>query len=67
MNKKEKNLYFLLSKNKQDKEENSFEKSKSEDCLKAKQNSSFNDDEPIEEITPPPIPPLPVNYQRSDG
>lgn len=42
------------------------ELSKSENCLNFKQK-------PIEyvdrddDMTPPPVPPLPVNYQRSDG
>ncbi|XP_055677351.1 F-actin-monooxygenase Mical isoform X1 [Lutzomyia longipalpis] len=38
------------------------ERSKSEDCLKADWRNRRSEDE----LTPPPIPPLPLNYQRSD-
>lgn len=38
------------------------ERSKSASCLKTSQKLSFADKE-----MPPPIPPLPLNYQRSDG
>lgn len=37
------------------------ERSKSVVCLKNQQNSLAEREEP------PPIPPLPLNYQRSDG
>lgn len=44
------------------------ERSKSDNCLKEMVNvNSFNSVDISEEITPPPIPPLPTNYQRSDG
>lgn len=47
----------------------STELSKSENCLSAKHRSKSIDqpDSAREELTPPPVPPLPVNYQRSDG
>jgi hypothetical protein len=42
----------------------SSERSKSVSCLKSPQKSpTINEKESI----PPPIPPLPLNYQRSDG
>lgn len=43
------------------------ELSKSENCLIAKHKSIDQPDSAREELTPPPVPPLPVNYQRSDG
>lgn len=43
------------------------ELSKSENCLSAKHKSVDQPDSSREELTPPPVPPLPVNYQRSDG
>lgn len=43
------------------------ELSKSENCLSAKRKSIDQPDSACEELTPPPVPPLPVNYQRSDG
>lgn len=47
----------------------SAELSKSENCLSAKHKSIDQPDSAREELTPPPVPPLPVNYQlqRSDG
>lgn len=45
----------------------SAELSKSENCLSAKRKSIDHVDNAREELTPPPVPPLPVNYQRSDG
>lgn len=47
----------------------SAELSKSENCLSAKRKSIDQPDSTHEELTPPPVPPLPVNYQlqRSDG
>lgn len=47
----------------------SAELSKSENCLSAKRKSIDQPDSAREELTPPPVPPLPVNYQlqRSDG
>lgn len=43
------------------------ELSKSENCLFAKHRAVDQTDSAREELTPPPVPPLPVNYQRSDG
>lgn len=45
----------------------STELSKSENCLSAKHKSIDHTDSARDELTPPPVPPLPVNYQRSDG
>lgn len=45
----------------------SAELSKSESCLSAKRKSIDQPDSALEELTPPPVPPLPANYQRSDG
>lgn len=50
-----------------EKMELSTELSKSENCLSAKRKSIDQPDSAREELTPPPVPPLPVNYQRSDG
>ncbi|XP_059612918.1 F-actin-monooxygenase Mical isoform X2 [Phlebotomus argentipes] len=60
-------IFKLSSKNKEKskEKENSpsySERSKSEDCLKADWRNRRSEDE----LTPPPIPPLPLNYQRSD-
>ncbi|XP_055712896.1 F-actin-monooxygenase Mical isoform X4 [Phlebotomus papatasi] len=60
-------LFKLSSKHKEKskEKENSpsySERSKSEDCLKADWRNRRSEDE----LTPPPIPPLPLNYQRSD-
>lgn len=41
----------------------SSEKSKSVSCLKSPQKSPTGNEKEL----PPPIPPLPLNYQRSDG
>lgn len=60
----------MLSLHKKDKEAivPNVERSKSDNCLKEMINvNSFNSVDISEEITPPPIPPLPTNYQRSDG
>lgn len=46
--------------------ESSAELSKSENCLNAKRKQDCTDSA-TDELTPPPVPPLPVNYQRSDG
>lgn len=43
------------------------ELSKSENCLIAKNKSIDHQDSGQDELTPPPVPPLPINYQRSDG
>lgn len=55
---------------KQDKEEilPQYERSKSENCLKVEQNSMqcAAHNRLMDEVAPP-IPPLPLNYQRSDG
>lgn len=45
----------------------SAELSKSENCLIAKNKPIDYVDGGRDELTPPPVPPLPVNYQRSDG
>ena len=45
----------------------SAELSKSENCLIAKNKPIDYVDGARDELTPPPVPPLPVNYQRSDG
>lgn len=45
----------------------SAELSKSENCLSAKHKAVDHIDSARDELTPPPVPPLPVNYQRSDG
>lgn len=48
--------------------EDNIERSKSDDCLKELKNvNSFNSVDISEDSAPPPIPPLPMNYQRSDG
>lgn len=44
----------------------STELSKSENCLNAKHRQDFTDHADDESL-PPPVPPLPINYQRSDG
>ncbi|XP_031626957.1 F-actin-monooxygenase Mical isoform X3 [Contarinia nasturtii] len=49
-----------------EKMELSAELSKSENCLSAKHRATDYPDSAHYELTPPPIPPLPVNYQRSD-
>lgn len=43
------------------------ELSKSENCLNAKHKQADYVDGDEDDMTPPPVPPLPVNYQRSDG
>lgn len=43
------------------------ELSKSENCLNVKHKLADYVDEDDDNMTPPPVPPLPVNYQRSDG
>lgn len=43
------------------------ELSKSENCLSVKHKAIDYPDSAREELTPPPVPPLPINYQRSDG
>lgn len=45
----------------------SAELSKSENCLSVKHKAVDQIDSTRDEMTPPPVPPLPVNYQRSDG
>lgn len=45
----------------------SAELSKSENCLSAKHKAIDQADSARDEMTPPPIPPPPLNYQRSDG
>lgn len=45
----------------------SAELSKSENCLSVKRKLTDQTDSAREELTPPPVPPLPINYQRSDG
>lgn len=45
----------------------SAELSKSENCLSVKHKAADQIDSARDEMTPPPVPPLPVNYQRSDG
>lgn len=45
----------------------SAELSKSENCLIAKHKGVDQADGEGDELTPPPVPPLPANYQRSDG
>lgn len=51
--------------NKKDKIGTSMELSKSENCLNAKRRQDYTDGG--DDSIPPPVPPLPVNYQRSDG
>lgn len=43
------------------------ELSKSENCLNVKHKLADYVDREDDDMTPPPVPPLPVNYQRSDG
>lgn len=66
-------IYINFQNNKSNKQKEKMELtaelSKSENCLSAKRKSIDQPDSAREELTPPPVPPLPVNYQlqRSDG
>lgn len=73
-------LFLFLHYNTQDKNDSTvtatYERSKSENCLKMEQQLYQQQDTSIlqkrllnesKEIMPPPIPPHPINYQRSDG
>lgn len=63
-------IHQINNQNKKDKMEMTAELSKSENCLNVVKHKSIDyvdnmrDDD---DMTPPPVPPLPINYQRSDG